>query len=326
MKHILDIQIPKPIQTIKYNDKIMLIGSCFTEHIASRLSQYLFDTCSNPNGILFNPLSVANSLVSYDNNTCYKEEQLFYLNELWNSWDHHSRFSDIEPQQALININTELSVAHNFLKDANWLIITLGSSFQYFLTENDYPVANNHRAPANWFYKKLLSIHEIYHALLGSINTLRLSNPNLQIIFTVSPVRHIRDGVIANNRSKARLLECVHKLCEQYDFINYFPAYEIVVDVLRDYRYYDIDLVHPNYAATSHVWEYFIQTYFDSSTQNLLSHIQDLVVAKNHRPRFDMTQSHKDFCAKYLQKAMLLQSEHPYIDLKPIISYFKQYV
>src|SRR5690606_36984877 len=152
--------------------------------------------------------------------------------------------------------------AHHFLKTANTLIITLGSAFSYTLKKTGQTVANNHKAPSDWLSKTLNVASAIASHMQDCLDALKIFNPQLSVIFTLSPVRHARDGVIENNRSKAQLIEAVHSICEKNNHCFYFPAYELVIDVLRDYRFYDIDLVHPNYAATQYVWEKFAETYF----------------------------------------------------------------
>lgn len=324
MKFQVDIHIPKLAQPIQYSDKILLIGSCFTEHIADRLEQHRFSVCSNPNGILFNPLSVAASLDGYLNARRYEASELFYLNELWNSWDHHTRFSDTDAAVALSKINEEQNIAHQSILSADWVMITLGSAFQYYLKEGNKAVANNHRASGQWFEKRLLGIEAIVTALAETLQLLQAKNPKAKVLFTISPVRHIRDGVVDNNRSKARLIEAVHELCAQFSFAHYFPAYELVIDVLRDYRFYDIDLVHPNFAATSYVWENFVQSCIASETAALMKEVLEINIAQNHRARFTKTQSHKDFCIKYAEKAKALQAQYPFLDLESSIAHFEQ--
>ncbi len=232
MNLMLDVQINSPEQKINYTDPIMLVGSCFTEHIGNNLQELKFETLQNPNGILFDPYSVSSNIISYINNKQYKENDLFYLNELWQSWHHHSVFSNPDKEKCLQVINDSQTKAHQFLKKTKWLIITLGSSFSYRLKENNQPVANCHRAPAQWFNKYLMTIEEINSSLDNCIHQLFQFNRDLRICLTVSPVRHIRDGVIDNNRSKARLIETVHHLVNKFDNIYYFPAYELVIDVL----------------------------------------------------------------------------------------------
>lgn len=318
----LTLDIPPLPRPIIYTDKVLLIGSCFTEHMSDRLAQHKFSVLSNSHGILFNPLSVAHSLNSYLNDKRYTKEDLFYLNELWNSWDHHTRFSNIDQQAALDSINTSQQEVSAFIKDTDWVMITLGSAYQYYLKDSHRPVANNHRAPAQWFEKKLLGIEEIVTALAQTLEKLFAINPYVQVLFTISPVRHIRDGVVNNNRSKARLIDAVHTLCERFDKTYYFPAYEILIDILRDYRFYDIDFVHPNYLATSYVWEQFLKACIAPDTQKVMQEVQEIVTARSHRPRFPQTEGHRKFMESYIHKVRDLLSRYPYLNLQEELNYF----
>lgn len=319
----LNLDIPALQPPVKYSDTIMLIGSCFTENMSERLAQHKFNHLSNPNGILFNPISVADSLESYIEDKIYTPKDLFYLNELWNSWDHHTRFSHIDKEKALEGINQSQVAASKAIKSANWLIITLGSSFQYYLTETGKPVANNHRAPSQWFEKRLLDTNTIINRLSAAIDKLLILNPGIRLLITISPVRHIRDGVIDNNRSKARLIESVHILCEKYTRAHYFPAYELVIDILRDYRYYDIDFVHPNYLATSFVWEQFVNACIDPLTRQQMREVLEISISRAHRPRFPETEAHKKFLASCYSKVEKLAIEHPYLNFAEELAYFK---
>ncbi len=190
----LPIQINAPVEKIRYPQKILLTGSCFTEHIGQHLSDIKFDILQNPNGILFDPISVANSLISYLKPELYQNDDLFFYNELWQSWNHHGIFSDTNQSKALKKINRSQETAHEFLKQADWLFITLGSAFVYLLKENNRPVANCHRAPGDWFTKKLLPVEEMLAGLDEAMHRLFELNPKLQIVYTISPVRHVRDG------------------------------------------------------------------------------------------------------------------------------------
>ena len=300
----------------------MLIGSCFTEHISGRLEQHKFRVMSNPHGILFNPLSVAASLDTYISAKNYNDSDLFYLNELWNSWEHHTRFSGTDINSVLSQINQSQNESASFIKDADWLIITLGSSFQYFLKDSGKHVANNHRAPAQWFEKKMLGIDEITTGFKATLNRLFTLNPSIKIIFTISPVRHIRDGVVDNNRSKARLIESVHELCSNFNSVFYFPAYELVIDILRDYRFYDIDFVHPNYMATSYVWEQFVGALITPADQEIMKQVLEITTSRAHRPRFPETMAHKKFMANNLNKIKGLMTKYPFLDLASEADYF----
>ena len=323
--------------SITHSDKILLSGSCFTEHIGNFLAETKFNVLQNPNGILFDPVSVSSALLSYIQNKKYAAEDLFYLNERWNSWQHHSLFSNMERDECLKNINESQQGAHEFLKEADWLIITLGSAFTYKLAENSPlspdvsgwrgaggEVANCHKAPAQHFIKHLNTIEEIVTAFDGVIYQLFHFNPRLKIIFTISPVRHLRDGVVDNNRSKARLIEAVHHLVNKFDKLYYFPAYELVIDILRDYRFYDVDLAHPNYAATQFVLEKFSETCFSQSTRELVEEIKKIVLAKKHKPFNPASSLHKKFVQQQLEKTRSILDKHPYLNFKEEISYFSE--
>jgi hypothetical protein len=187
------------------------------------MEAFKFDVLQNPNGILYDPISISDSLDAYIQNKIYKEEDLFELNGLWHSWKHHSSFSGIDKQEVLKKINHSQNTAHQFLKQANFLIITFGTSYNYEIKSNQQNVANCHKAPSAFFNKKLLSVDEITSSILLALTTLEVFNPNLKIIFTISPVKHVRDGVIENNRSKARLIEATHSIVEQKQNAFYFP-------------------------------------------------------------------------------------------------------
>ena len=301
----------------------MLTGSCFTEHIGQRLSELKFQTLLNPNGILFDPISVCNSLTSYMEQRVYTKEELFYHQELYHSWDHHSRFSAPDPEEVIEGINKSQKEATAFLKKADWLIITLGSANSYRLQSSGATVANCHKAPAQTFDKHMHTIQEIITALDGMLYRLFRFNPTLQVIFTISPVRHIRDGIMENNLSKARLLEAVHHMVDKFDRLYYFPSYEIVIDVLRDYRFYDIDLVHPNYAATQFVLEKFQQTYMDEPTTVLMEKLDKIRIARAHKPFHPASERHQEFRKKTKLQIETLLKEHPYLDLSEELAFFE---
>lgn len=330
MDLLLNIDLKKQPEQIGYRNKILLTGSCFTEHIGNALAELKFDVLQNPNGILFGPDAVCKSLLSYKENRQYEANDLFQLNEVWHSWNHHSRFSHTSREEALENINTSQQQAHSFLKQANWLVITLGSSFTYELTavadtasgQVNEGVANCHRAPASWFTKKMLETEDIIFMLENCLKELKRFNPDLRFIFTISPVRHIRDGVVENNRSKARLIEAVHTIVAKFEAAYYFPAYELVIDVLRDYRFYDIDLVHPNYPATEFVLEKFTETCIDEGSQQLMKEIRSIVIARKHRAFQPDTNAHRQFLQGNLEKTRILKEKFPFLHLDDEVNYF----
>jgi hypothetical protein len=332
MDMMLHIDLKKLSPPISYKHKIMLVGSCFTEHIGNSLGDLKFTVCQNPNGILFGPDAVCKSLLSYADNKKYSTDDLFQLNEVWNSWQHHSRFSNISSAEAVRIINESQQQAHDFLKQADWLVITLGSSFTYKLTHRadlalvqiGDGVANCHRAPANWFTKEMLDNDDIEVLLKECLGRLKAFNPKLKFILTVSPVRHIRDGVVENNRSKARLIEAVHYIIAKFESDYYFPAYELVIDVLRDYRFYDIDLVHPNYPATEFVLEKFTENCIDEETQQVMQEVKKIVIARKHRAFQPETKAHQQFLMTHFEKVKALQEKHPFLNLKEELVYFSQ--
>lgn len=333
MDFFAPIQIPSLSPSIAYGQKIMLTGSCFTEHIGDRLSELKFEILQNPNGILFDPYSVASSLRSYINPRIYTENDLIQFNELWHSWQHHSRFSSIDVAQSVATINASQREAHLFLAQADWLIITLGSSFSYRLQSSaplgaldniNGPVANCHRAPGSWFTKYLMPIEETLSELDQCLHQLFHFNPKLKVLFTISPVRHLRDGVIDNNRSKARLVEVVHHLVNKFDRIHYFPAYELVVDVLRDYRFYDIDLAHPNYAATKYVMEQFMLHCVEERSRSISEQVMQIVTARKHKAFQPATHAHKQFLKQFALKTSDLMKEYPFLNLNEELNYFSE--
>jgi GSCFA family len=313
---------PKPFDIkINHQHNLLLIGSCFTEQIGTKLANHKFAVLDNPNGILFNPISITKSVSSYIDNKQYTAADLFYQNESWNSWEHHSRFSNPDADECLKGINESQTKAHHFLKNTDWLLITLGSAFVYEL-ENKAVVANCHKVPTDKFVKRLLSADEIFADLQTMIKKALACNPSLKIIFTISPVRHLRDGFVENNRSKATLIQAVHQLIEKNSNCFYFPAYELIIDDLRDHRFFAEDMVHPNYAATNYVWEKFIATCIDEPSQQLMKEIAVIVAAKNHKPFNPTSQQHKKFLQTNLEKVKKLQQQFSYLNLDEEESFF----
>lgn len=328
---------PKPFSIkIDHQQKLLLVGSCFTENIGSKLKRYKFEIFENPNGILFNPISITNSIGSYITNKQYTDADLFYQNECWNSWNHHSRFSHPDKDTCLEQINLSQQRAHDFLKNADWILVTLGSAFAYTLHFSDETlvgnrvgregdvVANCHKVPTDKFKKKLLTVEEINEALVKMIHELSVFNPTLKIIFTISPVRHLREGFVENNRSKAGLMQAVHSIVDTDKKCFYFPAFELVIDDLRDYRFYAEDMVHPNYSATNYVWDKFIAACIDEPTQTLMKEINSINAATSHKPFNSTSNQHRNFLQINLNKVNELSSKYPYIDFDYEKDYFNK--
>lgn len=330
MKFHFEFDIKRSVNLIHHQHTMLLMGSCFTENIGEKLRKHKFTVSENPNGILFNPVSVAEAIGSYIQNRQISENDLFQHNETWHSWKHHSRFSGITAEEAILKINSATTEAHAYLKKADHLLITLGSAWLYTLTERatnaitGSVAANNHKAPAAWFEKRLMQSGEVVTVLHEMLTKLFAFNPGIRVIFTISPVRHLREGVIENNRSKAALIQAVHQLVEQFEVLYYFPAYELVIDDLRDYRFYAEDLVHPNYQATQYVWEKFINACMSEDTRELMKEIAEINLAYQHKPFNPLTEQHQKFLASYFAKAKSLKSVHPYLDLENELAYFEK--
>ncbi len=313
---------------IDYPHRLFLIGSCFTENIGEKLKKAKFPVLENPHGILFNPVSVAEAIDDYLQNRRFSESELFHYNEGWHSWKHHSRFSDPEASLALEKINRSVEAAHDYLGKADHLMITLGSAWTYQLTEKaahgqaGTVVANNHKAPADWFSRRLLSPQEVVEMLARPLRLVQQMNPEIQLIFTISPVRHLREGVVENNRSKAVLIQAVHELVSCLPNAYYFPAYELVIDDLRDYRYYAEDLVHPNYFATQYVWEKFTDACFTQEAKLLMEQLHSIHLAFRHRAFNESSEQHRSFLKTNFEKTKQLIERYPYLDLQKELEYF----
>lgn len=306
---------------INHQDQLFLAGSCFTEQIGNKLAAHKFRILENPNGILFNPVSIAHSIVSYIENKRYHADELFYHNELWGSWDHHTRFSSVSKEECLQKINHSQEAAHDFLKNADWILLTLGSSFVYEL-ENKKVVANCHKVPTDKFEKRLLPSEELVTVLDNLIYRIKHFNPKIKVIFTISPVRHLRDGFVENNRSKANLIHAVHHVVDKFENLFYFPSYELIIDDLRDYRFYADDMVHPNYAATNYVWEKFISSCVNEPSQQLMKEINSISIARRHKAFNPSSEAHKKFLNNHFNKSIQLMQRYPYVNLEEEAAYF----
>jgi lysophospholipase L1-like esterase len=284
-------QTKKSALTIDYSQAVFLIGSCFSNNIAAYLTYRKFKVLSNPYGILFNPISIFQSLEEIIQLKEYKEEELIAHNELQHSLAHHSDFSGLDKQEVINNINQNIVEAHQFLKNTSYLFITLGTAWVY--KYNGSIVANCHKIPNHQFGKVLLSVAEIQEAFPKFLKQLREFNPKINIVFTLSPVRHLKDGFEENNLSKSILRTAIHEIQKVDAEIAYFPSYEIMLDDLRDYRFYESDMLHPNKDAINYIWEKFKESYIKESDWTIMARIENLQAAMLHRPRFENTEAHR---------------------------------
>jgi hypothetical protein len=303
---------------ISHKDKIMLIGSCFAEEIGGKLKANKFDCLINPNGILFNPASIAAAIHSYKKPDKY-QLKFGENNGLHFSYDHHGSFSSSSKAELEQEIKKSISEAHSFLKEAKILIITLGSAFIYRRMEDASIVANCHKLPQNQFMKGFLNSNDVSGILQHLLNELRDFNPELSIIYTISPVKYLRDGLEGNTLSKAMLIEAVHHAVNstsnpQSTLENYFPAYELVTDDLRDYRFYKEDMAHPNEQAINYVWEKFAGCYFNEETKKLNQKIKEVALAVNHRPLKSDSTQYSEFKNTIIKKCTELENSYPFLN------------
>jgi len=309
------LPLQKSTLSIDYKSPILCIGSCFTQNIGQRLIDYKFPALLNPFGILYNPLSIKNSLAFLLTNKTYTEEDLFLHQDLWHSFDHHGAFSNPAPSSILADINTQLKTAQLFLKKTKVLILTFGTSNVFIQKSTRKVVANCHKVPNTDFEKRRLSMVRIIVELTPILKKLKAVNPDLEVLFTVSPVRHLKDGLLENHRSKATLLLAIEALTKQLPFTHYFPAYELVMDDLRDYRFFEKDMAHPNALAIEYIWQAFQSAYFSDSTTVIFKQVKKLVQASLHRPFHPQTNTHQQFVKKQLEKIDQLAQQYPFLKL-----------
>lgn len=308
-------QIPPSTTPMEHESKLLMLGSCFSENIGNLLIKHKFQVCLNPFGILFNPLSIENGLRKLAENAKFNKNDLLLFEENWLSLHHHSRFTFVDQEECLTTINTAIERGHEFLKTASTIVLTLGTAYYYFHKEEQIPVANCHKIPQKAFEKRFLNLEDSLQSLENSIALIQKINPQAQIVLTLSPVRHWKDGLYQNQKSKATLYLAIQEMVEKHQ-VNYFPAYELLLDDLRDYRFYKSDMLHPNETAVQYIWEKFQTTYFSPQTQELSEEIQKIQKSIHHRPRFPNSSQHLKFQLNLLNKMELLEKNHPYLEFK----------
>ncbi|WP_029903567.1 GSCFA domain-containing protein [Prevotella sp. 10(H)] len=307
------IEIPKSDLKISHRSRILMLGSCFIENIGKQLIRNKFNVNLNPFGVLYNPQSISQALRLLMEKKRFAEEDIFEYKGLYHSFYHHSTFSDTDKNRCLGKINSGLEKSSQDLYSADILFITFGTSYVFRSKEKDMVVGNCHKLPASDFDRYRLSVKDIVADWESLIKQLRQINPSLQIIFTVSPIRHMKDGAHENQLSKATLLLAIDELMKKGDSLHYFPSYEIVLDELRDYRFYYDDMVHPNFTAIKYIWERFSNTYFEAETYPVVEEWNKIYLALNHRPFNTETDEYKHFLRQTLLKLKAFDEKYPYI-------------
>lgn len=296
-----------------HTDRLMLLGSCFTENISTRLQTARFSLLSRPFGTVYNPISMVRCLERLmAGDQPFNREELFEHAGLWRSWEHHSDFAAPKPETALLKINTAYHDAAAFLRSANTLLLTLGTADVHLLKANGQVVANNHKMPAAAFETHRMTPEEV----AGTLGSVVAKLPHCRVVLTVSPVRHIRLGLHENQLSKAVLLLACDLLARRFPHVFYFPAYELQLDDLRDYRFYADDMIHPAAQAVAYIWKYFSKTFFSAETVELVRQLEKLYRATLHRPFHPDTPEHQAFKAEQLKKVAALEKKHPFLNLQ----------
>ncbi len=320
------IQIPPSLQKISYHSKCLLTGSCFTENMGSYLQKLKFPSKVNPFGILYNPMSIGSSLQRLLTQKPFIENELHFHNEQWHSFAHHGKFSHSDKEVCLKRINQELEEASDFLQKADFLFLTLGTAFVYEWKESRQIVANCHKIPQKQFHYYKVSVEQIVETLTPLLEGIQAVNPKLQIVFTLSPIRHWKNGAVDNQLSKATLLVAIHELREKLENIHYFPAYELMMDDLRDYRFYESDMLHPNSTAIDYIWQQFRSVYFDGLTEKTMARVQKISNAQNHRPRNPTSAAHQRFLRQRLEQIGDLETMFPFLDFTEERAFFASHL
>ena len=298
---------------IDYHSKILLLGSCFSENIGNKLSYYKFQSKQNPFGILFHPKAIENLISRAIKEELYTEKELTFNNERWHCLDAHSSISAADKNVLLKNLNSALIHTKKQLKEATHVFITLGTSWVYRYSETNAIVANCHKIPQKEFSKELLSVAEVSKTLEQCIALLKSINKTVSVTFTVSPVRHLKDGFIENTRSKAHLIAAIHTVINSENNTYYFPSYEIVMDELREYRFYNEDMLHPNTTAINYIWEKFVFSWFSREAQDTMQEVETVQRGISHRPFNEKSEQHQQFLKKLDIKKGNLLMKFPFL-------------
>lgn len=304
---------PKTLNNIDYHSKLVCLGSCFADNIGKQLLEYKFQVVVNPFGVLFHPLAIARILERVVKKQYYNSSDFFQHNELWHNFEVHSQLSAPTLEQATHKTNYALSLLSNALTQSKYVFITLGTAWTYWL-DTTIVVANCHKMPQELFTKRLLSVTDIVLSLEEIITQLGELNPEAKVVFTVSPVRHLKDGFIENQRSKSHLIAAIHQVCDTCPKASYFPAYEILMDELRDYRFYADDMIHPSKMAIDYIWERFCEMYFTSKTLADMKQVASIIKGLNHKPFNPNTIAHKRFIHNLNEKINILKNKFPFMD------------
>ena len=310
MKVRTEVEIPAFPEKIDIQDRIFSIGSCFATEMSDLLKTAQIQVLNNPFGTVFNPFSINQALKKLHNAKVYTEEDLIKYNDEMISLDHHSSFNSRFVHQILEKINHNIELGNRFLQETNWVIITYGTSFIYEFLPNKKLVANCHKIPGKYFEKRLLNHLELTDSIYETVTNLQdICKDDVQILFTVSPVRHTKDGIVENTLSKSKLITALHEILPQFKNAHYLPIYELMNDDLRDYRFYNEDLIHPNSQAIQYIWEKFGNAYFSIDTQDFIMENFKIAKALEHKTLDDKNPKYLEFQQNLKNKIASQQSK-----------------
>ena len=296
---------------IDYSSNVFLLGSCFSEHVGNKLDYFKFGTHQNPFGILFHPKAIGTLITNAIQGKVYSEKDVFFHNEQWHCFDAHSRLSHSNKALLIDALNRQMEIAKVQIQKATHIIITLGTAWVYRFISTNKVVANCHKVPQKQFEKILLSIDEVQLSLRNIVEQIEQVNGNAKIIFTVSPVRHIKDGFVENTQSKSHLISAIHQVIPNKS--SYFPSYEIMMDELRDYRFYAEDMIHPNAIAIQYIWEKFQQVWISPDSGKVMNEVEVIQKGINHRPFNPNSEEHLKFLQQLEDKKMKVRARFPII-------------
>ena len=304
---------PQQHNQIDYNSSVLLVGSCFVENIGNKLDYFKFQNLQNPFGVLFQPLAIEKLITNTINEKEYTEDDIFFHNEQWHCYDAHSKLSHASKEVLLNDLNKRIKTTKQQINESTHIVITLGTAWVYRHIETDALVGNCHKVPQKKFLKELLSVDEIVESLQSIASLLRSVNKKASILFTVSPIRHLKDGFLENMQSKAHLIAAIHQVVEPRNNLHYFPSYEIMMDELRDYRFYTEDMLHPNHTAVNYIWEKFQNVWISNDAFQTMEDVDIVQKGIQHIPFNPNSEAHQKFLKNLEQKKMLLQKKHSYM-------------
>ncbi len=307
------IDIKRPTVQFTVRERVLMLGSCFVENIGAKLEKNKFQVDINPFGTLYNPASIAQALRRLLHPERYTADDLFQHDGVFHSFAHHSRFSATSETECLSQINDRLTASATTLQTTKQLVLTFGTAYVYRLQQTGEVVANCHKLPEKLFTRTMLTVEEIVSEWKTLLLSLWEQQPELHILFTVSPIRHWKDGAHGNQLSKATLLLAIHSLQTAFpERVSYFPAYEIMLDELRDYRFYATDMLHPSELAIDYIWQRFVDSYMDEETKYFLKEWETIEKALNHRPFQPESETYKHFMSQTLLKIERLNEKFPF--------------